>query len=152
ARRRAAGAIVPLLVPDLPVFVWLPGTPSWNDPMLTRLLDVSDRLVIDSRTAPDPHAFVRGLAEARRTDAWAPGDFEWSRLTDWRGAVACLFDEPATRAMPARIDRIEVRYGIGGSAVAAALLAGWAQDRVAAARAREGGAGTAHAVLTQVRE
>lgn len=152
ARRRAAGAIVPLLVPDLPVFVWLPGTPTWDDPLLTRLLDVSDRLVIDSRTATDPHAFVCGLVDAHKADAWAPGDFEWSRLMDWREAVASLFDEPATFAMPAKIDTIEVRYGTGGSAVAAALLAGWAQDRVAAARAREGATGTAQATLAQVTE
>jgi glucose-6-phosphate dehydrogenase assembly protein OpcA len=152
ARRRAAGAIVPLLVPDLPVFVWLTGTPSWEDPLLERLLDVSDRLVIDSRTASDPHAFVCNLVDAHKADAWAPGDFEWSRLMDWREAVASLFDEPATRALPSRVERIEVRYGRGGSAVAAALLAGWAQDRVAAARAREGVKGTASATLTQVGE
>jgi len=152
ARRRAAGAIVPLLVPDLPVFVWLPGAPSWDDPLLERLLDVSDRLVIDSRTATDPHGFVCGLVDAHTADAWAPGDFEWSRLADWREAVASLFDEPATRALPARIDRIEVRYGRGGSAVAAALLAGWAQDRVAAARSREGVPGTAQAALAAVSE
>ena len=138
ARRRAAGAIVPLLVPDLPVFVWVLGTPRWDDPLLARLLDVADRLVVDSRVATAPHDFVRGLVDARREDAWAPGDFEWSRLSEWREAIACLFDEPATRALPPALARVEVRYGRNGSAVAAALLAGWVQDRVALVRARAG--------------
>jgi glucose-6-phosphate dehydrogenase assembly protein OpcA len=146
-RRRAAGAIVPLLVPDLPVFVWVPGAPRWDDPLLARLLDVADRLVLDSRTASDPPAFVAELVRARRADAWAPGDFEWSRLTEWREAIACLFDEPSTRALPARLVEVEVRYGRGGSAVAAALLAGGAQDRIELARRGEGTTGTANATL-----
>ena len=147
-RRRAAGAILPLLVPDLPVFVWIPGVPRWDDPLLERLLDVADRLVVDSRAATEPHAFVRSLVDARREDAWAPGDFEWSRLTDWREAIACLFDEPATKSLPAKLTQVEVRYGRGGSAVAAALLAGWILDRLEAARRREGVEGTARAVLS----
>jgi glucose-6-phosphate dehydrogenase assembly protein OpcA len=147
-RRRAAGAIVPLLVPDLPVFVWVVGAPDWGDPLLSRLLDVADRLVIDSRTVSDPPAFVKAMAGARRADAWAPGDFEWSRLTDWREAIACLFDEPSTRALPAQVARVEVRYGRGGSAVAAALLAGWALDRLELARANAGEAAIATALLT----
>jgi glucose-6-phosphate dehydrogenase assembly protein OpcA len=147
-RRRAAGAIVPLLVPDLPVFVWVVGAPHWDDPLLGRLLDVADRLVIDSRSAHDPPAFVRDLLGARRADAWAPGDFEWSRLSDWREAIASLFDEPRTRTLPARIERVEVGYGKGGSAVAAALLAGWALDRLELARTHAGKPPIARAVLT----
>ena len=146
-RRRAAGAIVPLLVPDLPVFVWVVGAPRWDDPLLSRLLDVADRLVIDSRAAHDPPAFVRDLLGARRADAWAPGDFEWSRLSDWREAIASLFDEPQTRALPARIERVEVSYGQGGSAVAAALLAGWTLDRLELARSHAGKPGAAQAKL-----
>jgi len=146
-RRRAAGAIIPLLVPDLPVFVWVVGAPLWDDPLLARLLDVADRLVIDSRTALDPPAFVRDLLGARREDAWAPGDFEWSRLSDWREAIASLFDEPGTRALPARIERVEVSYGQGGSAVAAALLAGWTLDRLELARSHAGKPAVARAVL-----
>ena len=147
-RRRAAGAIVPLLVPDLPVFVWVVGAPRWDDPLLARLLDVADRLVIDSRTADDPPAFVRDLLGARRADAWAPGDFEWSRLTDWRESIASLFDEPGTRTLPSRIQRVEINYGKGGSAVAAALLAGWALDRLELARTHIGKPPLARAVLT----
>lgn len=137
ARRRAAGTILPLLVPDLPVFVWVLGTPDWDDPLLARLLDVADRMLIDSGLSADPVGLVCGLARANREDSWAPGDFEWSRLASWREAVASLFDEPSTAALPARLEQVRVRYGAGGSTVGAALLAGWALDRIAAARTEE---------------
>ncbi len=136
ARRRAAGTIVPLLVPDLPVFVWVLGAPHWDDELLSRVLDVADRLVIDTRGAADPVALLADLAGQERTDRWSPGDFEWSRLAPWREAVAGLFDQPATAALPASLERVVVRYGAGGPAVGAALLAGWMLDRIAVARER----------------
>jgi glucose-6-phosphate dehydrogenase assembly protein OpcA len=136
ARRRAAGTIVPLLVPDLPVFVWVLGTPAWDDELLVRLLEVADRVVVDTRGAHDPVALLGALDGSARDDRWAPGDFEWSRLAPWREAVASLFDEPSTAALPARIERVLVRYGAGGSRIGAALLAGWALDRVQSARDR----------------
>ena len=136
ARRRAAGTIVPLLVPDLPVFVWVLGTPAWDDELMLRLLEVADRVVVDSRAADDPVALLGALDGSARDDRWAPGDFEWSRLAPWREAVASLFDEPSTAALPARLESVVVRYGAGGSRVGAALLAGWALDRIESARAR----------------
>jgi glucose-6-phosphate dehydrogenase assembly protein OpcA len=136
ARRRAAGTILPLLVPDLPVFVWVLGEPAWDDPLFARVLDVADRLVIDSRAAADPRALLRRLAEGPGEDAWAPGDFEWSRLAGWREAVASLFDEPATSALPQALEEVHVTHGAGGAAIGPALLAGWSLDRIASARGR----------------
>jgi glucose-6-phosphate dehydrogenase assembly protein OpcA len=134
ARRRAAGTIVPLLVPDLPVFVWVMGDVDWDDELLVRLLDVADRLVVDSRRAKDVGALVRDLAARRGTGRWSPGDFEWSRLAPWREAAAAQFDEPKTAAMAPLLDCVRVRMGHGGSPVGAALLSGWAVDRLARAR------------------
>lgn len=134
ARRRAAGTIVPLLVPDLPVFVWIVGDVDWEDELLVRLLDVADRLVVDSRRAKDVGGLVRELAKGREAGHWAPGDFEWSRLAPWREAAAAQFDEPRTAAMAPLLDRVRVRMGDGGSPVGAALLSGWGADRLARAR------------------
>lgn len=136
AGRRAASAIVPLLVPDLPVFVWVVGVPDWDDELLARLLDVADRLLVDSRATPDPAAMLLDLSHRERGDRWSPADFEWARLADWREAVASLFEDPAVAAQPARVARVSVACGVSGAA-AGALLAGWILDRVDAARERE---------------
>jgi glucose-6-phosphate dehydrogenase assembly protein OpcA len=140
ARRRAASAIVPLLVPDLPVLVFAGRGLDWNDELLARLLDVADRLVIDSRRVADPARLMADLAAHRRTDRWGPADLEWLRLAPWREAVASALDDPEAAAVAAEADTLEIGYrarvaGPGGEA-GAALLAGWILDRLDAARER----------------
>lgn len=136
ARRRAASAIVPLLVPDLPVFVWVAGALDFADPAIERLLDVADRLVFDSRACPDPARTVVELVHTERDDRWSPADLEWARLEPWRDAVAALFDEPACGTLAAHLERVEIEHG-ADTVVAAALLGGWIVDRIEAARAAE---------------
>ena len=136
AGRRAASAIVPLLVPDLPVFVWSLGLPDWDDELLLRLLDVADRLLVDSRGCPDASRLLVDLAEHERRDRWSPADFEWARLSAWREAVATLFEDPSRADAPATVARVVIRHGRAGT-VAAALLAGWILDRLDAVHARE---------------
>ncbi len=136
ARRRAASAIVPLLVPDLPVFVWITGGLDFADPALERLLDVADRLVFDSRACPDPARTLVDLVHSERNDRWSPADLEWARLEPWREAVAALFDEPAAASMAGHLDRVVVEHG-GDAIVGAALLAGWIVDRAESARAAD---------------
>jgi glucose-6-phosphate dehydrogenase assembly protein OpcA len=139
AARRAASAIVPLLEPDLPVFVWPVGAFDPDEDLLDRLLDHADRLLFDSRSCTDAPGFLRDLAGRAPNERWSAADLEWTRLDDWREAVAALFDDPATRALPPELARVVVRRG-EDAAIAAALLAGWILDRVDAARSggREG--------------
>lgn len=133
AGRRAAAAIGPLLVPDLPVFVWVMGDPPWQDELFERLLDVADRLLVDSTSASDPEQFLADLFE-RRTDRWAPADFTWGRLAPWREAVASCFDDAGGVQRACEVELVEIAHESAG---AAALLAGWILDRVDAARAFE---------------
>lgn len=134
AGRRAASAIVPLLVPDLPVFVWATGTPRWDDELLDRLLDAADRLLFDSRACDDPVRLLIDVSGRGRSGTWSPADLEWARLADWREAVATLFDDPAGAPLPAHVARVAIRHGARGAS-SAALLAGWILDRLEAARA-----------------
>lgn len=136
ARRRAASAIVPLLVPDLPVFVWVTAALDFADPALERLLDVADRLVFDSRACPDPARTVVEMVQTERNDRWSPADLEWGRLEPWREAVAALFDDPAAASLAAHVERVTIEHGAAAT-VAGALLAGWIIDRSEAARAAE---------------
>jgi glucose-6-phosphate dehydrogenase assembly protein OpcA len=136
ARRRAASAIVPLVVPDLPIFVWVAGPLDFADPALDRLLDIADRLVFDSRACPDPARTVVELVHTEREDRWAPADLEWARLEPWREAVAALFDDPAAGVLAAHLTKVTIEHG-ADAVVAGALLAGWIVDRAEAAWAAE---------------
>lgn len=138
ASLRAAGAVLPLLVPDLPVFLWCTGAPPWDDESFQRLLDVAGKLLVDSATFPDVARGVADLLERREED-WAPADCGWYRLAPWREAVAVCFDDARAAERAADIEWVEIGYGVSPAAAervpsAAALLAGWILDRVDLAR------------------
>jgi glucose-6-phosphate dehydrogenase assembly protein OpcA len=44
----AASAIEPLVVPDVPVFLWWKDIPHEEDKLFNRLVELTDRVVIDS--------------------------------------------------------------------------------------------------------
>src|SRR4030065_67688 len=71
--------VVPLLVPDLPVFLWWHEEPSLGSHLFQELLETSDRLIVDSADfAPESAASslaalerrALGGAEPRRESAW----------------------------------------------------------------------------------
>src|SRR5919206_1565281 len=51
----ASSAVAPLLVPDVPVFLWWRDIPHDDDKLFTRLADMADRIVIDSASFDRPH-------------------------------------------------------------------------------------------------
>src|SRR5207248_159896 len=44
---RIASAVIPLLLPDLPVFLWWTGTPPLDAPHFEELVGLADRLIVD---------------------------------------------------------------------------------------------------------
>jgi glucose-6-phosphate dehydrogenase assembly protein OpcA len=97
---------LPLIVPDLPVFLW------WNDsidadlPLLSALLEACDRLVVDSSSAVDFATIVQ-LMNAH--GSWlAVSDLSWARLTPWRHAIAGFYDHLACGDRLQEIQRIQI--------------------------------------------
>lgn len=107
-----SSAAASLLMTDLPVFLWWPGTPDYGTPFFESLLDLSDHLVVDSATFHEPEdslvklvAFTR--AAARRVNLL---DLNWSRLTPWREMASQFFDTHNTRPYLHRIEKVAVEY------------------------------------------
>src|SRR5207245_10835257 len=59
---RLASAVIPLLVPDLPVFLWWTGTPPIGARKFNELLGPADRLIVDSSDFPRPDATLAQIA------------------------------------------------------------------------------------------
>ncbi|HEY8626810.1 MAG TPA: glucose-6-phosphate dehydrogenase assembly protein OpcA [Gaiellaceae bacterium] len=113
-----ASVVQPLLISDLPVFLRWRGEPDWDSGQLAQLVDVADRLIIDSTEWPDlPTAYAR-LAEL--FERVAVSDIAWARTSRWRAQLASLW--PGIAA----VDRI----GVKGTAAQAHLLAGWLRSRL----------------------
>jgi glucose-6-phosphate dehydrogenase assembly protein OpcA len=138
AAGQVASLVLPLLVPDLPVALWLPGPAPFADPLLPRLRGVIDRLIVDSRAFADP---ARDLAAMAAFDS-EPGahsrppavsDLAWGALTPWRELLAQFFDTRPLLPHLRRIDRVEIGYVPDGgrtNPIPALLVAGWLASRL----------------------
>lgn len=132
-----ASAIAPLLVPDVPVFLWWKDIPHYEDRLFSRLTLMSDRVVIDSSCFDHPHEDLERLAQIikERPQFMAASDLNWGRLTAWRTLVASFWDVPDYRPHLDKIDRVLVEYdppdvAPGEIAPKALLATGWLASRL----------------------
>jgi len=114
-RRAEAPAtiVLPLLLPDLPVFLRWRGRPDFGSPVFEQLLGVVDRLVVDSAEWPDLSESYARLATV--FDRAAVSDIAWRRTLQWRRVLAA--------AWPERPDRLT------GPPAETSLVAGWLRAR-----------------------
>lgn len=132
-----ASLTAPLLVPELPDFLWWPRGPIAGSPLFGELIDMVDRLIVDSGTLPEPADSLRVLAGLVGRPRSNPklSDFAWDRLLPWRQMIAQFFDPPAAQSCLDCIDEVTVIYGgtdeRGHSGLTCALLAvGWLASRL----------------------
>ena len=113
-----ASVIQPLLLPDLPAFLRWRGLPAFGEAPFEQLIDVVDRLIIDSTEWPDlPQSYAKLPAIFGRV---VVSDIAWARTSRWRPMLASLWPEIAG------VKRIRVT----GTAAQAHLLAGWLRARL----------------------
>jgi glucose-6-phosphate dehydrogenase assembly protein OpcA len=119
SRAAAPASIVqPLLLPDLPVFLRWRGLPPFGEAPFEQLVDVVDRLIVDSTEWPDlPDPYAR-LAEI--FDRVVVSDIAWARTSRWRPQLASQWPEIGG------VRRIKVK----GTRAQACLLAGWLRSRL----------------------
>jgi glucose-6-phosphate dehydrogenase assembly protein OpcA len=129
---RLASVVTPLLVPDLPDFVWCTTPDYVSDPVLGELADQVDRIVVDSSASPDPSVafdYLLKLFQMGGPDLRV-SDMAWTRLHSWRQLVAQFFDQenhlPSLFAAEEVVIECTSRDEYGRSGVASGLLtAGW---------------------------
>ena len=146
-----ASAVEPLLVPDIPTFLWWQDIPHYEDKLFSRLVELADRVVIDSAAFDHPHEDLARVARLiGEHPRMALSDLNWARLTTWRDLVAGFWDAPAYRGQLDGLDAVEIEFtppaAAPESAAAQALLAaGWLASRlgwrVVGLEAGAGGAG-----------
>jgi hypothetical protein len=113
-----ASIVLPLLISDLPVFCRWRGRPEWEAPAFQQLVEVTDRLVVDSTEWPDLPADYGDLAAL--FDQVAVSDIAWDRTERWRGLLASLWPGIAT------VKSLRVH----GTKAQAHLLRGWLMSRL----------------------
>ena len=113
-----ASVVQPLLIPDLPVFLRWRGLPPFGEDHFEGLVEVVDRLIVDSTEWPDLPASYTQLAPT--FDRVVVSDIAWARTSRWRPQLASLWPGIAD------VRRLRVK----GTAAQAHLLAGWLRARL----------------------
>jgi glucose-6-phosphate dehydrogenase assembly protein OpcA len=125
------GMILPLLLPNLPTFLWWQAGDPFVHPVFENLCRAVDRVVVDSLTFAEPPEGFGEMARAAR-DRHFPAivtDLGWARLTPWRSLTAQIFDPQAMRPYLMQLERVRVTYYEGSPALAW-LFAGWLASRL----------------------
>lgn len=131
-------ATLPLLVPDLPVFLWWRDELKLRDKTFAELAHRADRVIIDSARFQEAGSEMQALATWMRSEAEdqaAISDLNWARLTSWRALLAGFFDSLERRAMLDQIGSVRIEYATNEAAPEAIapqalLIAGWLASRL----------------------
>jgi glucose-6-phosphate dehydrogenase assembly protein OpcA len=113
-----ASVVMPLLVSDLPVFLRWRGRLPFGADELEQLVDLADRLIVDSSEWPgldEELGLLVGLFERV-----AASDIAWARTEPWRRAAAALWPDVAEASV----------LRVAGPEADALLLAGWLRSRL----------------------
>jgi glucose-6-phosphate dehydrogenase assembly protein OpcA len=104
------GIVAPLLIHDLPTHVWWPGDPPFGDPVFDQLVEMGDRVLIDSADFSDLLLGFRRLTNLRRRSGI--GDMSWERLGWWQELTAQFFDAPRFRRYLPNLSRLRLAYAV----------------------------------------
>lgn len=110
-----ASVVLPLVISDLPVFLRWRGEPPFGEPPWEQLIDVADRVIVDSSEWSE----LRYEALARAFERTAVSDIAWARTSAWRAELAGYWPAIA-----------EQEIWIRGPRAEATLLRGWLGARL----------------------
>ena len=123
------GTVLPLLLTNVPTFLWwLVGNP-FAHPIYENLVRAVDRVILDSLTFTQPQT---DFADAARHAADGPAivtDLGWARLAPWRSLIAQVFDPRGMRPYLNDLERVRLTTYTGSPALAW-LFAGWLASRL----------------------
>jgi glucose-6-phosphate dehydrogenase assembly protein OpcA len=113
-----ASIVLPLLISDLPVFCRWRGLPPFGLPPFEQLIDITDRLIVDSTEWEGlPGSYLPLIDQFEKT---AVSDIAWARTERWRSLLASLW--------PGIADMQVLR--VHGTPAQGYLLAGWLRSRL----------------------
>ena len=124
ALNEAAALITGIVVPDLPVVLYLRTPALIGSAALVPILPLATKVVGDASKVGDTGMVLKAL-DAMRIKGPRCADLAWARLTPWREAVAQLFDHQKARDAIGSLDEVGIVHSGGDAPIAAYYLAGW---------------------------
>jgi glucose-6-phosphate dehydrogenase assembly protein OpcA len=104
--------VTSLLVPDVPAILLWKTNVDVNDRVMHSLIDISDRVLIDSSEDQNPEsaltAWQRVMKRSNGRAAFC--DLAWTHLTKWRSPLAQAFQPREMQAAFPTIDTVDILY------------------------------------------
>ncbi len=125
---RACSTVASLLIPNLPTFLWWQGDLDLNSLLFQKLVALSNRVIVDSRSFVNPEEDLEEMYKLT-TEGRQCGDLNWKRLNSWQELTAQAFDPPDRRDSLQLIDRVTLDYK-AGNPCQALLFLGWLASRL----------------------
>lgn len=133
-RVSVVGSVMPILVPDVPVYLWVPGEIPHKDIDFEHFADLSSHLIFDSRRFGN---LAKGLMTVKSYSVGGKAriveDLSWVSLGAWRESMAEHFDPPQMREYLGKLNRIVLEYvgdcKASGIPSAPLLFLAWFIDR-----------------------
>lgn len=114
----------PLLLPDLPVFLWYPNGELPHPGESEGMMSLADRLILDSGGVENGEAFLWGVADLAAEAPPTVGDLQWAALSPWRSLVTDLFAPAERSGELQKVSRVEVLHKPAGE-IRVLLFVGW---------------------------
>lgn len=143
--RHPSSLVVPLLVPDIPTYLWWSGRRRLDEAIAQDVLGFTNVLVVDSARFEHPaDALLQLAALVANPDASVGvADFRWDRVRPWRDVIAQFFSPRERHTLLNGLQEATFESaGSGpGARVGVALLAGWMAWALRCRMTRTGAAG-----------
>lgn len=124
----AASVVVPLLRPELPNFLWWPGAPVADDPLMTGLTTLCGRVVTETARVSNGADGVAALAGAIARQDTALTDLAWATITPWRQLLTTITQPEDIQLMADGPAVVSLAYAGREPSLKALLMAGWLRD------------------------
>ncbi|HEY2933052.1 MAG TPA: glucose-6-phosphate dehydrogenase assembly protein OpcA [Acidobacteriota bacterium] len=102
----------PLIIPDIPMFLWWNHHPDFDHPTFQKLTNVADRLIVDSDlfNRVDFDKLVEFVSRRSRPIDLAVSDLNWGRLSRWRAVLAQFYDSRLYRSHLQNLISVDIEY------------------------------------------
>lgn len=124
--------VTPLLIPDMPVQLWIAGAPPLRQAFSAEAVELTESIILDTGAYADALETLTLLDEqyAKYGDALVIADIAWQRTAPWREAMAQTFDPLERRGWLRTISAVRLQSDVAAAPAEAWLLAGWLASRL----------------------
>lgn len=124
-QRELASLVRAVLVPEVPVAIWLLPPPDVSQPLARSLVKLADHIVVDTDGAADAGRAYANVTELRPAARGVVSDLAWTRAAPWRELTAQFFDGRDGASELRQITSIQIAGGTGHVSSSSLMHAAW---------------------------